>query len=314
MTKWLIPSNPKMFDAISAFKELGSVDWKQSIKVEVGDTIYIYVAAPIKAIRLKCKVTEVNLSDIGIDDSKYVLDGSNFENHGKYMRLELLDSYDRDELSYVQLTMHGLKSVQGPIKLMGELETYVESVNSNDNSLLELGDITDNVLLIKINKSYRADMTPLELYDVTRGCWKRKIDSVSKAEFALSVSESIIREVYVIDSWQPSHLVKRETRENDPKKEKDRITFTGRVAEDEIRKKYIGKNVKNLYKWGEADPLKLILGNTKESNFDSINIPEKPLAIIEGSNGEKAVCPNCKMKFKKAMRCPECGQRILYSE
>ncbi len=63
-----------MFDSISAFNELGSVDWKQSIKAEVGDTVYIYVAAPIKAIKLKCKVTKVNLLDIEIDDSKFVLD------------------------------------------------------------------------------------------------------------------------------------------------------------------------------------------------------------------------------------------------
>lgn len=60
--------------------------------------------------------------------------------------------------------------------------------------------------------------------------------------------------------------------------------------------------------------MKVILGKNKESTIDSINVPAKPLDIIEGNDGEKVVCPNCRTKFKKAMRCPECGQLIQYSE
>ncbi len=35
---------------------------------------------------------------------------------------------------------------------------------------LTLEDITDNIVIIKINKSYREGMSDRELYDVTRGC------------------------------------------------------------------------------------------------------------------------------------------------
>ena len=37
MTKWLIQSNPNMFDAVSAFNELQQIDWRQNIKAEIGD-------------------------------------------------------------------------------------------------------------------------------------------------------------------------------------------------------------------------------------------------------------------------------------
>ena len=37
---------------------------------------------------------------------------------------------------------------------------------------INLEDITENIAIIKINKSYREGMTPVELYDRTRGCWK----------------------------------------------------------------------------------------------------------------------------------------------
>jgi hypothetical protein len=36
-------------------------------------------------------------------------------------------------------------------------------------------DITDNIIIIKINRSYKPDMSDLQLYDVTRGCWKISI-------------------------------------------------------------------------------------------------------------------------------------------
>ncbi len=314
MTKWMVQNNPKMFDAVGAFAELGKVDWRQVIKAEVGDTVYIYVAAPIKAIKIKCKVIEVNLPTETIEDSKFTLDGASFENYGKYMRLELVENYDDNLLPYDKMTQHGLKSVQGPMRIVGELDAFIESVSSSGATMLELRDITDNVLIIKINKSFREDMSPLELYDVTRGCWKRKLESVSKAEYALSVSDSIVREVYRIDNWKPSYEVKRETIANNPDTEKERITFTGEVADDDVRNKYLGKNVKNLYKWGEADPLKLILGKSDGENVDSINVAKKPIDIIQEDGGDKVVCPKCKTKFKRAMRCPECGQLILYKE
>lgn len=283
MTKWIIQSSPTKFDAEGAFDEFGCVDWKQGIKAEVDDIVYIYVAAPIKAIKLKCRVTKINMDTIETDDSKYTLDGSAFENYGKYMKLELLDKYNDPKLSYEEMTKHGLKSVQGPLKLTGDLEKYVESVLTLGSELLELKDITDNVVIIKINKSYREDMTPLELYDVTRGCWKRKIESVSKAEYALSVSDSIVKEVYRIDNWKPSSEVIRETVANNPETEDERITFSGEVAAEGIRAKYVGKNVKKLYKWGEADPLKVILGR-KDFKILKVSDHKEYSAIYEAIN------------------------------
>jgi len=36
---------------------------------------------------------------------------------------------------------------------------------------LKLDEISENVLIIKINRAYRNDMTDFELYEVTRGTW-----------------------------------------------------------------------------------------------------------------------------------------------
>ena len=55
--------------------------------------------------------------------------------------------------------------------------------------------LRENIVIIKINKSYREGISETELYDVSRGCWKRKIASVEKADYALAVVYGIVKEV-----------------------------------------------------------------------------------------------------------------------
>ena len=65
-------------------------------------------------------------------------------------------------------------------------------------------------------------------------------------------------EVYKINYWCHASELNRETIAYNPERNRNRIGFFGSVAENEVRKKYIGKCVKNFFKWGEADPVKLI--------------------------------------------------------
>ncbi len=124
---------------------------------------------------------------------------------------------------------------------------------------LTMEEIKENIVIIKINKSFREGMSKTELYDVTRGCWKRKIASVEKAEYALAVVYGIVKEVYQIDEWL---LAENEVRETIPYNEAvdaGRIIFKGRTADEEIRKKYLDYSVAGLFKRGEVAPVKVIL-------------------------------------------------------
>ena len=119
--------------------------------------------------------------------------------------------------------------------------------------------LRENIVIIKINKSYREGISETELYDVSRGCWKRKIASVEKAEYALAVVYGIVKEVYQIDEWL---LAENEVRETIPYNEAvdaGRIIFKGRTADEEIRKKYLDYSVAGLFKRGEVAPVKVIL-------------------------------------------------------
>lgn len=128
MTEWVITCNTKAYDVVGAFKKLDMVDWKQSTNVEVGDIIYIYVGAQIRALAYKCEAIKVELSEDLIDDTEFVLDDSSYGNYGRYMRLHLLESYDDLRLGYSLLKENGLKTVQGPSKVTGELSKYLSKV------------------------------------------------------------------------------------------------------------------------------------------------------------------------------------------
>ena len=120
-------------------------------------------------------------------------------------------------------------------------------------------DIHHDLVVIKINRTYYDGISAEALYDYTRGIWKRKIESVSVADYALSVVYGIVVEVYKIDHWMPASDTKFTARKVDPKKAAERIAFVGRVAEETVRKRYIGKSVANLYKYGDANPVRVFL-------------------------------------------------------
>ncbi len=126
---------------------------------------------------------------------------------------------------------------------------------------LEREDIDDNIAIIKIGKSFKDAKTPTQLYDSTRGEWRVKLETAQKADYALSVYDKIVREVYEIDFWIPAEKLYRESFPN-LVPIKGRIGFEGKVAPAEIRDKYVGKSIAHLYKRGDANPVRVFLKYT----------------------------------------------------
>ena len=75
--------------------------------------------------------------------------------------------------------------------------------------------VREPALLITINQLYRSGMSPLELYEATRGFWvigpRRE-----KVELALAVYQGVVREVYRIKAWHPAGTMTYETRDARP--------------------------------------------------------------------------------------------------
>ena len=124
---------------------------------------------------------------------------------------------------------------------------------------LSLDDISDNVILIRINQNYRNDMEPFELYDITRGCWRVNKEKALKANYAFAVYDGMVLEVYSIAHWFKPGEIMYLVRDEDFEKVKDRFEFVGNIAPDYIRNKYVNKSVATLFNKGNQNPIMYII-------------------------------------------------------
>ena len=170
---------------------------------------------------------------------------------------------------------------------------------------LSYSDFKEKVALIRISKFYRDDMSELELYECTRGYWKRTIENISDVKIALAIFEGVVKEVYEVESWHKSGFLPMQTIPTQYLD--DRVEFVGKIAEENLRNKYKGKSATQLYQKGEANPIKVLV-----PRINDINFPMKPKSMEVNDGLSKVVCGNCDYKFAKAKRCPICGQLIKY--
>ena len=104
--EWIIPANPKYYDIVGAFKVADEIDWKQGAGIKKGDTVYMYVAAPISAVLYKCRVTDT--------DIPFSLDEGNV--HIKsLMRIKLVKCYKPEQFTFEKLGKdYGIYAIRGP--------------------------------------------------------------------------------------------------------------------------------------------------------------------------------------------------------
>ena len=89
----------------AAFAAQDIIRWKQSSRVAVGDTIYLYVAAPVSAILYQCRAVEVDIPFRRIR-------GAVRMDH--VMNIQLLHRFQPDQLNLNVLRSHGVYAVRGP--------------------------------------------------------------------------------------------------------------------------------------------------------------------------------------------------------
>ncbi|MDX2074953.1 MAG: hypothetical protein SFZ02_00860 [bacterium] len=115
--------------------------------------------------------------------------------------------------------------------------TYAEITAEYDALIIP---ITIPVIFIIINKQYKRRMTDDDLYQATRKNWKigKRRD---KAQYAFSVSNGLVRQVYKIEKWHPSE------------EPKGRWYFEGHIAEEMGH--YIGSDIRQYLIKGAQNPI-----------------------------------------------------------
>lgn len=116
--EWIIPANPKYFDIVHAFDDKDLINWKQGAGIKKGDTVFMYVAAPVSAVLYKCKVMETDIP---------------YEHENKYitiralMTIKLKKRYAPDRFTFgVLKEEYGIFAVRGPRGIPNSLSTALK--------------------------------------------------------------------------------------------------------------------------------------------------------------------------------------------
>lgn len=117
--EWIVPANPKYYDIEAAFSKETEIDWKQGRGIKTGDTVFMYVAAPVSAILYKCIVTKTDIP-FRFDNGEVHMTG--------LMRIKLQKRYRPDQFTFDVLgEKYGIRAVRGP---RGIPESLSEPLNT----------------------------------------------------------------------------------------------------------------------------------------------------------------------------------------
>jgi hypothetical protein len=184
-------------------------------------------------------------------------------------RIEILRyGLTQDEAFHVEaaaIELLGIESltnrVQGhsfDLKRRSRLEDLTQELNAKEVEIIH------PCILINISQMYRYGMTAIELYDATRKSWvvgPRR----NEVQFAMAIYRGIVREIYEIAAWLPagSTMTVFGTTSNVPEaepqsepEESKRFEFVGRVADARLRRRYIGRSVRDYFATGSQNPIK----------------------------------------------------------
>lgn len=124
--------------------------------------------------------------------------------------------------------------------------------------------IEEQAILIRINKTFEPSMDRTVLYDYTRGRWKVNTERAKNAKYGIAVYKGIVQEVYEIHDWHNAGTTNSSRKPNDrpdlnsTKSMIGRSEFTGKLAPEEIRKKYNFKSVKHYFVRGNSNPINYV--------------------------------------------------------
>ena len=119
--------------------------------------------------------------------------------------------------------------------------------------------IIENVLLLRLKDTFRYNMRPSELYDITRGVWIVAEDKRKIVDYAFAVYDGVIQETYEILAWYEAGSTLTSSVIKEAWKKKKRWEFIGNISE-ELQKKYKYKSVEHYFKKrvGDQNPVRYI--------------------------------------------------------
>ena len=126
MQKWMIPCNVKNFNIIEHFSNETTAFFKRNRALTLGDEVYIYVARPFSEIKYKGEIIKTGIQPNAVD-KKY---GVSCLDTKTFVEVKLTQVFPDNTFPGAILKEHGLGQVVNQQLIRGEIESYIDSVES----------------------------------------------------------------------------------------------------------------------------------------------------------------------------------------
>jgi hypothetical protein len=128
------------------------------------------------------------------------------------------------EVESACIELMGIKNITN---IVSGQHTWDRGLKTVDEIIQHYGapaiNITEPSIIININRLYRRNMTPEELYEAVRSSWRVSESRSKLAKYAIASYRGFVLEVYKINGWN---------------RKGDRWEFFGEIAEPSVRDKY----------------------------------------------------------------------------
>ena len=124
------------------------------------------------------------------------------------------------------------------------------------SEMIEANEITEPIVIFKVNRLYREGMPAEDLYDITRCYWGRLRQKAEQCRIALCVYRGVVKEVYEVTAWRDGEDLRKSARI--PEYQPGRYGFEGHVAEEPDRQKYLGRRVSGFFRRNDRNTVKVL--------------------------------------------------------
>ena len=184
---------------------------------------------------------------IGAENVKHVIAAHWLRTEAEAFRIETVII---DVLNYLEF--HLTNEQSGHYASKSGIMTTDEITRLYDAQQLDT--IGNDCVIININGLYTRAMGADSIYNATRGCWRMSGKRVKGINYVLSEFRGLIVEVFEVIEW---YTEDRPYGQNSKKfgQTYKGYCFKGKVAPNDVRKKYINKSIAHKKVKGRANPI-----------------------------------------------------------
>lgn len=130
---FVYPCSIGFYDLEKHFSKQDDVVWRKCGDIGKNDIVFIYISKPLREVKYKCVVTDVNVSMDEVQQNSYAIPKGKMASNKEYIKMKLVCEYNHGTYVLDELRNHGMGQFMVPMHASPELSKYLVTVDNAIN-------------------------------------------------------------------------------------------------------------------------------------------------------------------------------------